>query len=106
MADGRLPRARRLVASVRFRVTALATFALFVVLVATGIGLVAAQVRILTGGLDGSLQRRADDLAALVAAGPPPDVLPGGDDDEVVAQLLTPGGEVVAASEALDDEAA
>jgi signal transduction histidine kinase len=106
MAEGRLPRVRRLVASVRFRVTALATFALFAVLVATGIGLVAAQVRILTGGLDASLERRADDLAALVAAGPAPDALPGGDDDEVVAQLLTPGGEVVAASEALDDEAA
>ncbi|HKH04273.1 MAG TPA: ATP-binding protein [Acidimicrobiales bacterium] len=105
-APRRFPHLRRVVASVRFRVTALATFALFAVLAATGVALVLAQVRVLTGGLDESLERRADDLAALVGAGPPPAVLPGGEDDDVVAQLLGPDGTVVAASEALDDQPA
>jgi signal transduction histidine kinase len=84
-------------ASVRFRITAVATLAVALVLLGTGLALVVAQRRALTHELDETLGRRADDLAGLVAAGDPPARLPGGDDD-VVAQVIAEDGQVVAAS--------
>lgn len=92
----------RLVRTVRFRVTALATLVVATLLTATGAGLVIAQRRQLIANLDGALERRADDLAALVATGQTPSALSGGGvDDDQVAQIVDGRGRALAASPGL-----
>lgn len=97
--ERRLGSFRRLVATVRFRVTALATFVVVAMLVVTGAALVAAQARLLRENLADGVEQRADDVAALLATGRLPEVLAGGDD--TLLQVTGPAGEVVAASPAL-----
>jgi signal transduction histidine kinase len=84
-------------ATVRFRITALAALAFAAVLVLTGVGLVAAQRRILTENLDESLGQTADSLAEGVADGAVPRPIPPVGDDDAVAQVVV-DGEVVAAT--------
>lgn len=98
-------RLRRLLASMRFRVTATATLVVVVVLALAGVGLVTAQRRFLTQSLDDSLAQRADDIAALVAEGTSGS-LPGASDDDVVAQVVSDDGDVVAASPIIAGEPA
>jgi signal transduction histidine kinase len=92
-------RLRRVVSTVRFRITALATVAVAVVLAVTAISLVVVQRRALTNSLDEALATearavvaRVEDGGAAVTAVDPPTV-----DDDAVAQVVV-GDEVVAAS--------
>lgn len=91
--------------SVRFRITALATLIVFVVLAATAVVLVVVQQRTLTNAVDVGLVQRADGLeASIVAGGLPADLAGAG--DETVAQVVElggvpSGGVVVASSESV-----
>jgi signal transduction histidine kinase len=92
-------RLRRAVSTVRFRITALATVAVAVVLAVTAIGLVVVQRRALTNSLDEALATearavvaRVEDGGAATTAVDPPSV-----DDDAVAQVVV-GDEVAAAS--------
>lgn len=101
-APARAPgRVRRVVRSVRFRVTALATLVTFLVLVVAGFALVAAQRSQLTAGVDRSLAQAADDLADQAERGTFATELPDLLDDDAVAQVVAADGTVLAASEDL-----
>lgn len=91
--------------TVRWRVTAAATAAIVVVLVAVGWGLVVNHRRELTNSLDERLSEIADVIAADVRAGRDPDVALLGEDDWV-AQVVDADGRVVAAGAAIDGDAA
>lgn len=93
-----MTRLRRLVATVRFRITATAVLAVLVVLVAAGVGLVVTQRRILVENLDEGLAQRADEIAALAEEDRLPPTLTGLGDDDTIAQVVTGTGEVVASS--------
>lgn len=85
--------------SVRARTTAGA--ALTVALALGAVLVTELQRRALTENIDSSLERRADDLAALLAEGPLPSLLGGagaGGGDETLSQILDAGGRVVSAS--------
>jgi hypothetical protein len=77
--------------SIRFRITALATAVVAVVLGIAGLSLVLVQRALLTDNLDQALAQRADDIVALLAADPPPDELSQGA-TEGFAQLVAEGG--------------
>lgn len=98
-------RSRPLRGSVRFRLTALATVIVAVVLLGVALALAAVQTDLLVDQLDDRLTQRADDLASLVRTGSLPAVL-GGVDDDTVSQIVAPDGRVLAASPALDGHAA
>lgn len=100
-SPGPAGRVRRLVRSVRFRVTALATLVTFLVLVVAGVALVAAQRSQLTAGVDRSLAQAADDLADRAERGDLTAELPDLLDDDAVAQVVAADGTVLAASEDL-----
>jgi signal transduction histidine kinase len=88
----------RLRGTIRLRITVLAAALVALVLVVTGVGLVTAQRRQLTAGVDSALEQRADDIAILLTGGDhPPDRLGAGQLDGF-AQLVTADGEVLAAS--------
>jgi signal transduction histidine kinase len=95
----------RITATVRFRITALATVAVAAVLAATAVGLVAVQRRALTDSLDESLAGEAQALAARLedgngAAGAGTDggaVTAPTVDDDAVTQVVV-DGDVLAAS--------
>jgi signal transduction histidine kinase len=89
---------RRLAATVRFRITAYATLAVIVVLVAAGVGLVVTQRRQLTENLDEGIRQQASQIAALVEGDDLPAILTGLGEDDNVAQVVTADGDVVAAS--------
>ena len=89
---------RRITKSVRFRITALATLVVVVVLVGTGIALVLLQQRALTSAIDDSLRQRAGDLAAVYAAGDVPARLGVGADETFVV-IVGRSGVVIAGSE-------
>ncbi len=89
-------RTRRVVGTLRFRITALAALAVIAVLVTTGIGLVIAQRRLLTENLDDTIRQQADDLGTLVTSGRVPRTLTGTED--VVVQIVTSDGHVLASS--------
>lgn len=92
---------RRVLGSVRFRVTAVATVVVAVVLGATAVAMVTAQRRALTESLDDRITQTASDITATLATGAvPPDLVVGGG-DETIAQLII-DGEVVAASATVD----
>jgi signal transduction histidine kinase len=80
--------------SIRFRITALATVVVAVVLVTAGFSLVTVQRALLTDSLDEALTQRADDIVALVAASPLPEELSQGA-REGFAQLVDEDGEVL-----------
>jgi signal transduction histidine kinase len=90
---------RQLLGSVRFRVTAMATLAVLGVLVATSVGLVAAERRSLTGNLEETIAQRADELATMVASDQMPQSLV--DDEDTRAQVVTMDGVVLAATPSL-----
>lgn len=86
--------------TVRFRITALASVVVALVLIVVGATLLVVQQRQLHDNLDESLQRRADELVASdVQIDGAVTVLPSAAGDEVVIQVVSPGGEVVAATE-------
>ncbi len=82
----------------RFRITALATLIVVVVLVVTGIALVLLQRRALTSAIDDSLLQRADDLEAVLRAGELPERL-GLGADETFVQVVAADGSILATSE-------
>jgi signal transduction histidine kinase len=83
--------------TVRFRVTALATGVVVVVLVGIGFALVTNQRRVLTETLDESLTARVDEIEPLIASGETPSLTNLGEDD-TVAQIVSAGGDVLASS--------
>lgn len=91
-------RSRRLLTSVRFRVTALATLAVVAVLALTGVVLVTVQTRLLTENLDEAIAIHVDGLATRAQAGDLATEVAGPGDDDSVAQVVDEGGRVVAAS--------
>jgi signal transduction histidine kinase len=93
---------RRLFGTVRLRITALATTVVAVVLVVTALGLVTAQQRALTEGLDESLEQRADDLQSVSDARTLGAVLGNDGDEDAVSQLVGADGQVLAASRELE----
>jgi signal transduction histidine kinase len=90
---------RHLLGSVRFRVTVLATLAVLAVLVATSVGLVAAEQRSLTGNIEETITQRADELGAMVSSDQLPRVLV--DDEDTRAQVVTLDGRVLSATPSL-----
>jgi signal transduction histidine kinase len=99
---------RRVTGTVRFRVTALATVAVLVVLTVAAVGVVVAQGRLLTESLDDSVRQAADRVADSVRAGDV-QVGPGGlddddDDDDAAVQVVDRDGEVIAATPNLAGE--
>ncbi len=84
--------------TVRFRVTALAAILVAAVLTLTAVGLVVAQQRLLTSGVDETIEQRADDLEALLASASFGDALASNRDEDVVAQVVNSDGAVVSAS--------
>jgi signal transduction histidine kinase len=91
--------------TVRGRVTAAASAAIVVVLVAVGWGLVVNHRRELTNSLDENMSEIADVIAADVTAGRQPDLALLGEDDWVV-QVVDFDGRVTAASAATLEETA
>ena len=91
--------------SIRFRITALASVAVAIVLTAGGVALLLPQRNSLINGLDEGLTRRADDIVALVAAGNVPEDLAAGP-DENFAQLVGPDGEVLVSTPSLTGDPA
>ncbi len=82
--------------SVRFRVTALATVIVALVLIVLAVTVVVVQRQALTAALDEGLRLRADDLGTLVAAEIPETL--SGTDDDAAAQLTTLEGVIVVSS--------
>lgn len=91
-------RLRGSTATVRFRITALATLVVLAVLGIASVGLIVAQRTTLTQGLDEGVSQHVDAIEALLAAGRLPAVLTGLGDDDTVAQVILEDGTVVAAS--------
>ena len=86
-------------ATLRFRLTLLATALVAFVLLASALALVVVQQRLLTRGVDEALLQRADNVQAAVMQQPAGTLLPGeGDREDSFLQLLTPNGSVVASS--------
>jgi signal transduction histidine kinase len=94
----------RLMRSVRFRITALATIAVAAVVLATAFALLAAQRRTLTGQLDEAMTAAVVDLSIsleddTIGSGP---VLAGFGDDDAVLQVVDPDGTVLASTANVD----
>ncbi len=85
-------------ATLRFRITALATVVVVVVLVLAGAGVVAAQKRSLTEDLNENLSQAAANIEAAIEGGQVPKVLGGFGDDDALAQIVAADGEVLAAT--------
>ena len=85
--------------SVRFRITALATVVVALVLTGVSVALVLSQRSQLTSNLDQALRQRADDIASLVGAAVPDEL--GAGSEEAFTQLVDAGGSVIAASPSL-----
>lgn len=96
---GTLNRVRASTATVRFRITALATMVVLIVLGVASIGLIVAQRQALTQGLQEGLIQHVDTIEAQVAAGQVPAILTGLGDDDTIAQVVLADGTVVATSE-------
>ena len=102
--SGRLRRLRQRTATVRFRITALATLAVLIVLVGASVALVLTQRNVLTAELDESLSARLDDVEALVATGETPPVLVAGGDEDTVVQVVDTQGRVLASTANVEGE--
>jgi len=86
-------------ATVRSRLTLLATALVLVMLVVSSIGLVGAQRSLLIRGIDEALRQRSDNLQPEIERGMFGAVLPGeGDHEDSFLQLVDDRGDVVAAS--------
>ncbi len=86
-------------ATLRSRLTLLATALVALVLLASAIALVASQQHLLTRGVDEALVQRADNVQEAVVRKPAGTVLPGeGDREDSFLQLLDSNGGVVASS--------
>ena len=84
-------------ATVRSRLTLLATAVVALMLVVSAVGLVAVQRGLLTKGVDEALRQRADNLQAALAQGAP--ALPNeGDPQDSFLQLIDSSGRLVASS--------
>ena len=88
--------------SIRFRITAIAAFAVAGVLILGGLGLVLLQRAALTASIDQTLVQRADDLTRLVQTGAE---LPAGA-DEAFAQVVSADGEALGSTPNLVGEPA
>lgn len=97
---------RRLTGPAQWRVTALATLTVVIVLVVAGIGLVVVQRQVLTEDLDDGLRERAAGLARAVERGEVPRTITGQGEDDAGAQVVTNSGRVVAATANLAGEPA
>ncbi|MGH8986170.1 MAG: sensor histidine kinase [Acidimicrobiia bacterium] len=95
---------RRVTGGIRFRITAVATVVVAVVLVATGTLSVVAQRRALTDRVDEQLEQRADDVTGLVERGTADQALAVEGGDEALTQIVAVDGEVTAASANIEDE--
>lgn len=84
---------------IRFRITAIATVVVVVVLVVTGMALVVTQRRTLTYSLEETLHRRSDQLVANLVAGDLAETIVGQGDDDSIAQVIDEQGRVIAATE-------
>jgi signal transduction histidine kinase len=82
--------------SMRFRITAIATVVVGLVLLGVAAALVASQDRQLIANLDTSLRQRADDIVALLVDDVPAELGAGG--TGALAQLVAADGSVAAAS--------
>ena len=89
--------------TVRFRITAVAVIAVGVVLVTTGIALVAVQRDQLNSSLDDTLERRLESLEAQIQAEGIPEDLPGEGDDDRFIELLVDGTIVMETARPSDD---
>lgn len=86
--------------TVRSKVTLLATLLVAVMLSASAVGIVVAQQRVLSHGIDEALIQRADNLEADVVAGSFGARLPSeGDPEDTFLQQLAPDGSVLASSQ-------
>jgi signal transduction histidine kinase len=92
-------RLRRLTGGLRFRITALATIAVLVILVVAAVLLIANQRRQLTDAVDDALEQQARTLVPAVESGNVPEDLPSFDGEDYAARVTTEDGDVVAASE-------
>ncbi len=88
----------RSIATVRFRITALATLAVLAVLGLASVGLIVAQRQTLTQGLQEAVSVRVDEIEAFVVAGRVPAILTDLGDDDTVAQVVLADGTLVATS--------
>src|SRR5262245_1538927 len=88
-------------ATVRVRLTVLATLVVGVGLVAGGLVVLALVRHNLVANVHNDALRRAYATAALVASAGPPGTIADGGDDAAVVQVVDRGGVVLAASEAL-----
>ena len=90
-------RGLRRFATVRSRLTLIATVVVASMLVVSAVGLVAVQRGLLTRGVDEALRQRADNLQAALAQGVP--ALPSeGDPQDSFLQLIDSSGRLVASS--------
>ncbi|MGQ0805406.1 MAG: sensor histidine kinase [Actinomycetota bacterium] len=89
---------RRVLGSVRFRITAVATVVVALVLAGTAIWSVGTQREALTNIIDDRIEQRTDDISARVSEGTIEEPLAREYDDDGLAQLVTDDGDVVAAS--------
>lgn len=106
MPDGHEPRvSRRLLTSVRLRVTVAAALAVVAVLVVAGFALVQAQRRQLIDRIDEAVEQRAAELAVDLRSGIGGEPLAGRGAD-TVSQVIGPDGRVLASSPALAGEQA
>jgi signal transduction histidine kinase len=94
----------RRAASLRFRLTAIATSVAAIVLAATAFTLASIQERQLTANLDASLEQRADSIAAEFAEELPDAPIVTNDEDRAV-QLVGSNGAVLASSVNLEGDA-
>jgi signal transduction histidine kinase len=99
-----LRRFSRAAGTVRFRITGLATLAVLIVLVATGIALLAAQRHVLTETVDEGITGNVDNIEERVVADDLPDILTALGEDDTVAQVVSADGEVTASSANLEGE--
>ena len=88
-------------ATVRFRVTVLATLAVCGVLILAGTAIVIAQRRLLTQNLDERLGQGASSIATALGEGRTPSVLGGFADDDGFAQVVDARGNVIATTPGL-----
>jgi signal transduction histidine kinase len=90
-------------ATVRFRITALATIAVLVVLSAGSIALLVVQRETLTRGLDEGLVQSVDRIEGLVATSRLPAIIVDLGDDDTIGQVVAPDGVVLASSRNVSD---
>lgn len=97
---------RRVVSSLRFRVTVLATVVVAALLVAVAFALVTTQHDRLTESLEATLRQRANAVAARMKVSDASAMLAGFGGQDTAAQIVAPSGRVIGASPNISDEPA